>query len=353
MGGAETYARAIVPRLPAKAPHHDFTIVLPKGHDANLQGVNARTVELDLPVKHVYRRVIWEHTSLTQYLKRERFDLVHFLGTTASIGVAGPAVVTVHETLRFQAPESAGELIRLYYSLNHRSIVRRGFNLVGVSGYDTAMMRKHLHSPIDKTHVAALGGSERFENIPDNDQALDFLWIGHPYPHKNVPLLIESFAKAQIALQPNSRLRLVGLPEREQSKMREVAAQFGIQHRVSLHGKASERELRAHLDQSAVVCLPSSCESFGLPILEGLSCGRSIACSPHPALNELYAGHVFACSELTSDAYANALISAQEEYIMGESRDRHRQFAKRFNWDTCAQTTANVYDIALKQSDYA
>ncbi|OYP37473.1 glycosyltransferase family 4 protein [Rhodopirellula sp. MGV] len=350
IGGAETYARAIVRRLPNMGTNHEFTIVLAEGHNAELADVRAETLNLPIPVKSVWRRVVWEHTRLAMLLRKHRFDLIHFLGSTASIGVSGPAVVTIHETLRFQAPESTGKAIRHYYSMNQKSIVRRGFHAIGVSEYDSTVMREKLSCPSDRTHVVPLGGHERFSNVDDSPHAKDLLWVGFPYPHKSVELLLKSFSIATDRLSEGTRLRLVGIPQEKHQHYRDLAIALGIGDRVDLSAPLPGDGLIESLLRTAVVCLPSTCESFGLPILEGLSCGRSVVCSSHPALTSLYGDHVHAAPSLTPQDLAECMVAAQREYIQGDRRQSHRDFARRYSWDACARQTLDVYNKILRST---
>lgn len=348
-GGAETYSRAMVKHLQDIDPCNEYFFLLHRDHDAEFGDRASEVILVDFPVLSPYRRVVWEHLRLGKTLREASFDLVHFLGSTAPIGYRGPAVVTIHDTLRYQCPDATPAVLRWYYDLNQRSIVRRNFDVIAVSNHDANVMRKHLTIDSGKQHVVPLGGSERFANVPDSDHAEDFLFLGFPYAHKNVPLLIEAFSRLK-ASSDCGKLHLVGIPKRENAYFKSLAARSGCQASIILHGPLMTDQLRVLFGEIAVVCLPSSVESFGLPILEGLSCGRSIACTNLPAFIEMFGEHIHASTALTADKLAAAMASARREYQEGKRRECHRDFASQYRWRATAEATARVYGKCLSRS---
>lgn len=347
-GGAETYARAMVKYLPDVDSRYEYVFVLHRDHGAEFGQREGERILVDFPVLAPYRRVLWEHLHLGQALRKEAFDLVHFLGSTATIGYRERSVVTIHETLRFQCPAATPSTLGWYYELNQRSIVRRGFDVIAVSEHDSSVMCDKMGLTSQKQHVVPLGGSERFSQVPDSPCAEDFLFIGFPYLHKNVPTLVRAFGLLR-ASSCSGRLHLVGIPENQHARFLGIAEQNACADSLVMHRPMSTDAIKNLIAKIAVVCLPSSFESFGLPILEGLSCGRSIACSDLPAFRELFADHVHRATSHSADALAAAMIAARKEYQSGTQRQRHRDFAAKFNWRATAEATAKVYERCLSR----
>ena len=262
-----------------------------------------------------------------------------------------PCLVTIHDTLRFQLPQASPKLLSAYYGIVQRRIARRGVDVIAVSQYDADVMQDRLGFSNDKFHVCPHGGSEAFAELSSEAGAADFLWFGFPYSHKNVPLLIEAFSLVRSRLNHSARLKLVGIPRDQEVQVRQQALRFSVGEFVDVHPPCGHDELTAFFAMTAVVCLPSSYESFGLPVLEGLSCGRSVVTSNHPVFAELFGDHVHAYQQPTALALADSMEKAHSEYVSGTRVEAHRRFAENFTWQRCSQRTSAVYRRILLRKE--
>ncbi|MEU3562207.1 glycosyltransferase [Kitasatospora sp. NPDC006786] len=104
--------------------------------------------------------------------------------------------------------------------------------------------------------------------------------VGRLVPGKRFEVLVEALA----GLDPATRLVLVGEgPERAALERR--AEELGVRERLVLTGERDDvPELLAALD---VLAAPSTAETFGLGVLEGLAAGLPVRHSACPALDEL------------------------------------------------------------------
>ncbi|MFD7906308.1 glycosyltransferase [Kitasatospora sp. NPDC059747] len=104
--------------------------------------------------------------------------------------------------------------------------------------------------------------------------------IGRLVPGKRFGVLLEALAE----LDPDARLVLIGEgPER--AALERMAAELGVRERLVLTGERDDvPELLTALD---VLAAPSTEETFGLGVLEGLAAGLPVRHSACPALDEL------------------------------------------------------------------
>ena len=343
IGGAEIYARNLIDQLPLMDQEIYFTIVLAKGHDFEPKSENVKIVEMNVPITRPYIRVLWEHSFLSWFLNRNKFDLVHFPSSTASFGYFRESIVTIHETLRFQAPDSTPNAIGWYYGVNQTSIVRRKFDVISVSQHDSQVIQQRLGVDSKRLHVIPLGGSERFSDLKDSKDAKDLYWVGAPYQHKCVPLLIQAFSIAESKLPSEAILHLVGITNSFMAELQSISEQFGIGHKINMHPPMDTESLKNIIQTSGVLCFPSSYESFGIPVLEALSCGRSVACGNLEVFDELFGGHIHRSAEQTPSAFADAIVAAFNEFQSGKHRQSHRSFATGYTWANCARQTLDAY----------
>ena len=103
------------------------------------------------------------------------------------------------------------------------------------------------------------------------------LFVGRLEQSKGAELLIQ--ALPLIAHQPDASLWIVGGDERDDSerkRLRSLAAQAGVAHRVHFLNAVSHRDLPALYRAAAVCAVPSAYESFGLVAVEAMASGTPV-----------------------------------------------------------------------------
>lgn len=86
--------------------------------------------------------------------------------------------------------------------------------------------------------------------------------------------LIRAFAKAH-AERPDLRLQIGGEGELR-PQLEELISELGLAGKVTLLGMLGRRELLSRMQECNIFLLPSRVETFGVVIIEALSCGRPV-----------------------------------------------------------------------------
>jgi len=344
-GGAETYARRLLASLADFDEVNQYTVFVPRGGDLALEQENFRIVELPAPVENVYRRVGWEQLFQRRHLRRYEVELMHFPTSTAPYGYRGRSVVTIHDTIRYQRPELAAWHHAKYYDLVQRNIARTGKHVIGVSHVDTDVMRRQLGLREEQVSVVYNGvDATFFQNTPAGDKEDYLLWVGRPYPHKNVDHLLRVYGVLNRRGRDLPRLRLVGAGPADQSRLGRMAEELGVRELISLEGRVAHERLPAVLAKAQLLCFPSKYESFGLPVLEAMASGTAVLCSELPCFREIFADAVRYSSATSVEEFADALDELlTNPALRAEYADKGRQRASRFTWDHCARKTLAVY----------
>ena len=101
-----------------------------------------------------------------------------------------------------------------------------------------------------------------------------FIAIGRLVPEKNFGLLIDAFLQA-FPEDKNVKLTIVGNgPEYEM--LQKKITEHSLEDAVELTGSIAHREIPALLQRSHVLVCSSKYETFGVPIIEAMTCGRPI-----------------------------------------------------------------------------
>ncbi|RUM63732.1 MAG: hypothetical protein DSZ03_04970, partial [Sulfurimonas sp.] len=101
-----------------------------------------------------------------------------------------------------------------------------------------------------------------------------FVHIANLNDNKNQALLVEAFCKFA-AIHADARLRIVGEGP-NYNMLQEKIQTLHMQHQITLYGFATRDDVRMHLQQSDAFVLSSNYETFGVVVIEAMSCGLPI-----------------------------------------------------------------------------
>jgi glycosyltransferase involved in cell wall biosynthesis len=168
------------------------------------------------------------------------------------------------------------------------------------------------------------------------------LWVGTVEPRKNLPTLLDAFAR----LQPTDHdLVLVGPVGWHEQLEGHIET---MNNRVRRLGFVPDDDLAVLYAEADLFCFPSLREGFGLPALEAMAQGTPVVASAGTAVAEIVASAGVEVEATAVDEWADAIAAL----LVDESRrDRlgvaAAERAKSFTWERCAQQMADVYrDVA-------
>lgn len=129
--------------------------------------------------------------------------------------------------------------------------------------------REFLYAPnVVDTEVFEIGQKE----TPNKE--FTFFNAAGFYVEKNHPMLLEAFAKVLVNY-PGTRLRLAGSGPSEQ-EMRQYTKELKIDKQVDFLGLLPRKEIVREMQQMDAFVLSSKVETFGVVLIEALSCGKPV-----------------------------------------------------------------------------
>ena len=272
-------------------------------------------------------------------------DVIH--ATTFAIPPKNaPLVVTVHDLAFLHEPSHFTRHGRRFFRRG-LALARRNADVVLVpsqstlddcvdAGFDRSRLRLVPHGvavpAVSAEDVAAFVGAYQ---LPERY----VLWCGTLEPRKNVPTLLEAFAKLR-RTDPTLGLVLVG-----PMWWGDVPAPAQLSRGVRLLGFLPTDHLHAAYAGARAFCYPSLREGFGLPVLEAMAHGVPVVTSRGTAMAEFVGAGGLLVDPLDADAIAAAL-----EIVLGS---RHDDFATaavkqstQYSWDDAAALTVEAYRAA-------
>lgn len=181
---------------------------------------------------------------------------------------------------------------------------------------------------------------------PPGDPVVTF--FGKVFLTKGPHLAIQAADLARTATGLPVRVRVIGDSSYGQGGvtpyeawLREQASTIGTP--VEFVPFQERAELARHLAESAVVCLPSLAETFGLVAAEAMASGVPVVCSDIPALREVGDGAAVHVPREDLGAMGGAiaeLLEDPERWAAASAAGWHR--AQAFTWEATARALARV-----------
>ncbi len=162
-------------------------------------------------------------------------------------------------------------------------------------------------------------------------------------------VLLEAFAQVADEL-PTARLALVGDGD-DVPSLREQATSLSIADRIDWHGPLSGHELVSAYQQASVVVLPSltESESFGMTLIEAMSCGRPVIGSRIGGIPHVIREGVDGLLVPPGDpgALADALGTVLTDHARRESMGAAGREAAESVWDWEHSTHATLQQLRV------
>ncbi len=308
------------------------------------------------------RRSVRDLLAMGRAASRLHLDAIYFPASYSFFPVwnAGKVVVTMHDTLAMAHPELVFPTRkgRLAWALKEHAAVRWSDRIVTVSQAARRDLIAWFGLPESKVAVVPEGPEAIFRPTSDAstpsilkkyrvDPARRFLlYVGGLSPHKNLPRLIEAFARTSFN---NVDLVLVGdmrdVFHTHVPALKEAVGRLRVEDRVNFAGFVPDADL-AHLYSRAYALVqPSLMEGFGLPPVEAMACGTPVLASTAGSLPEVIgnAGIFFDPMDVGSIAtvLAEFLRDADRRDALAKvALDR----AKRFTWTASAEALLGVFE---------
>ncbi|MFN7134127.1 MAG: glycosyltransferase family 4 protein [Myxococcales bacterium] len=338
LSGTSLYALALVQALAQTVPEHRYVGCF------RLSAVRRRGRMPTLPAG-VERRYYWDRFDP---LLDRAIDVFHGLDSRAGRFGRVKQVVTLHDVVHLWRTDFGTPEGRAKRRVQFEEVKRRASAILTVSQFEKSRIVEHLGADPARIHVIPLAPAPEFRPVREPDvQVLERRGVRGPYvlfvgviqQRKNVLRLMEAFSRvktdATLVLAGSVR----GLFEAE---FRAALRRHG--ERVQWLGYVPNEELPALYAGARCLAFPSEYESFGIPVLEAMSCGCPVVASTAGALPETCGG----AAELHEPTDVEGMAAALDRVLNDEShrlalRDRGLRHAAQFSYERVARETAAVY----------
>ncbi|MCL4507731.1 MAG: glycosyltransferase family 4 protein [Chloroflexi bacterium] len=303
-------------------------------------------------------RIRVEQFETPRILRELRADLYHGMAFVAPLRAPCPTVITVHDLSFITRPHTHKLFNRTYLRLFTRWSCRRAARVIADSEWTKRDVVALLGVNPEHVDVIPLGVHTRYRPLPraqvvafqqtNRIGAHSVFFLGSLEPRKNLPVLVEAFARV-LARIPNATLLVGGSPGWKYQAIFERIAALGLKDKVRFIGQIEQEQLPLWYNACAAFAYPSLYEGFGLPALEAMACGAPVVTSNATSLPEVVgdAGMMVAPDDIAGLAEALAQVLS-DDGLRRELREKSLRRAAGFTWKRSAELTLACYERTHK-----
>ena len=294
-----------------------------------------------------------------RWLRERRIDVYHSTNFMVPLPAfprkkphAVKCVCNIHDLIPLVHPEFTPRALKtrffpVYRALMHE-IARRVDGVV--TGSESARRDIEQRLGISGKHIVVAADGVDARYVPGGEKpsvrsgVKTVLYVGRCDPYKNVPGLVEVFARLVREGGVRARLRIVGSPDARYPEAGETARRLGVADLVEWSGYLDEAGLLKAYQEADVLALLSRYEGFGLPVLEAMACGTPVVCSNAASLPEVAGA---AARLVDPEDVAGAAAALREVLANLETAARLRaaglEQARKFSWRAATDAVLRLY----------
>ncbi len=178
------------------------------------------------------------------------------------------------------------------------------------------------------------------------------LYLGNLHPRKNVPRLIDAFARAQRAAAGIDNFKLVIAGGRWWGGGEEQrAARQARPGSVVFLGRVPDAVRDALLQRATALLYPSLWEGFGLPPVEAMAVGTPVLASNTSAFPEVLSDAALLVDPFDTDAIARGIVElATSQALRATLIERGRRRAATFTPRAMAERALDAFHWAMDRA---
>ena len=363
-GGGVTYLNQLFKHLSIIDEKNEYIIITTKrGEKAlHINYKNFQVFSFKMPSLSPILRLLWEQFCLWHILKKRKADILYSPANIGLIFHSFPTVLMIQTVAPFDS-----EMIKkqnIYYQLKFNLLkilttlsVPKARNVIFITNKARKYLSHYYKLPERKTSVIYHGRSTLFRPDLDYDRLQEIkkkyglgefiLYVSNIYQYKNFWELIKAFSLIKDEVNPDLKLALVGrsFDNRYTESLKALVSSEKMEDRVIFFGHVPYEEVPFLYVLCKLFVYPSTCESFGMTLVEAMACGATILSSniePMPEICQDAARYFDPFNPQDIAEKIKAVLS--NTILLQELRQRSLKRASRFSWEETARKTLQVFE---------
>lgn len=297
-------------------------------------------------------RVLYQNSALPVLLRTLRLDTLLATCNVLPLGCPVPSVVVIQSLQYFDHPEAYGLLRRSYLRAAVRYACHHAKRLISVSDVARQELIRLTGVPAGRVAVIHHGVSPEIARYNGDRTPASppyVLCVATLYRYKNLPRLLEAFARLKLETAMPHRLRIVGgEADVRTAELAFEARRLGIAADVDLVGPLPHSQMAAEYAHASAFVYPSLYETFGLPPLEAMTLGVPVVASRAASIPEVVGNAAELVDPLDPADIARGLSRVLFDYSHAQNLVQLGFVrASEFSWEACARRTFETIKSAL------
>lgn len=309
----------------------------------------------------------WEQIALPKAAKKYHCDILHCTSNTAPFFTDIPLITILHDIIYMESSylkilkSSASAYQKfgnIYRKLVVPRVVKKSKKVITVSHFEKNRIGEFFGIKGDKKLDAIYNGvSEHFKPVSNKEELLRvkntyhlpdkfFFFLGNTDPKKNTKGTLKAFS--DFLKQSNSDYKLVMLDydKIELNKLLIEINDVNLINQIVLTGYVVNTDLPAIYSQCAVFLYPSLRESFGIPMLEAMSCNVPVITSNTSSMPEVAADAAHIIDPFQSEEITAGIIKILNDDDYRKSLcEKGLERSKQFSWKNMAKDYLKQYEL--------
>ncbi len=290
-------------------------------------------------------------------------DVLFCPAYSAPLGYRGRLVVATHSVNETE-PAAHSWLYRQTYARLYKHCARRADAVIVPGEKTRRAVEEYYGVPNDRLHIVHQGADEAFHPMDDQPDVLSatrkrffgsdrpyLLFVGKGSPRRNIPMLIEAFARLRKEGKWPHGLLLFG-PYKGDVPFEKLIRDLGVENDViQTDGVVDHHSDLAPIYAAADIFIhPSENEGWSMTTTEAMAAGTAVIASNRGGLGEVACGHAYMI-EPGVDSLVEAIEAVlSDDNLRADLRRKARERGEALRWEKLAQQTLDVVRDVGKRS---
>lgn len=362
--GMDIVALEMIHALQRLDVKNEYFVFAKEDEDTSVVRASANFKIVTLPGKSYPH---WEQFVLPRAIKQYGVDIIHCTANTAPIRCNAKLVLTLHDIIYLEKLNlTKGTPYQIFGNLYRRwnvpVIARHASKIITVSTYEQQRIEKHFKMPAHSVRAIYNGVGSHFVKIGDVAVQLAIrkkyslpesyvFFLGNTDPKKNLHGVLKALSVLRKNGQLNFKLLVLDIDKKYLERVADEINDREILPAIFSAGYVPNHELPAIYSMAKIFLYPSLRESFGIPIVEAMSCGTAVITSNTSSMPEVAGNAARLVDPLNAADIAQALLE-----LMGDDAQRSSLAqagllrAKEFSWENNATKVLSVYEEVFNKN---
>lgn len=348
MEGYGQYTAAILQRLAASLPQHQFVVVFDRPYSNHfISSSNIVPILVKPAARHIPAFLYWYNISAVLAVRKFKPDVWIQPYGFCSLTTAIPQILVIHDLAFHAFPESVSWHHRWFYKIFTPLFLKKAKRLITVSEFSRNSIEQ-IYS-FTKNRIKIIPGAARSSFQPIDWELKSaikneftngneyFICVGAIHPRKNMMNLLKAFSLFKKWNKSNMKLVFIGRMAWQFADFEEKLKTYKYRDDIVLTGYLEEEKLHQITGAAYASLYMSIYEGFGLPIVEAMQSGVPVITSNLSSMPEVGGDAV-----LYADPQNPKTIAEQMQMLYKDEKLRQLQIekglerAKKYDWDQSA-----------------